>query len=113
MKKMKCPDCGREIVEVPLTLSEEELQNMQYAIDKRNTGNMAMSSDFLRNMVFDTDAQRTAYIKACLDEISEGNFLYNVQASKLRDRYRDELGKNPDEINDFVINNGKLYRHIN
>lgn len=109
---MKCPDCGKEIVEVPLVLSEEELLNMQYAIDKRKTGNLAISSEFMKGLSFDSDSQRIAYIKACLDEIAEGNFLYNVQVLNLRKRCINELGKKPEEINDFVVNEGKLYMHI-
>lgn len=110
---MKCPDCGREIVEVPLSLSEEELLNIQYALDKRATGNMAMSSDVIKGMTFDTDAQRISYIKACLDEVAEGNFLYNAAIFKLKERYLKEENSLPVDFSDIVISEGKLYRHVN
>lgn len=110
---MICPDCGKELVEIPLALSEEELLNFQFAVDKMNVGRLTMSQNFLKGVTFKNRAEKTTFIKACLDEIAEGNFLYNIEVMNIRKRYEQELGKDSSELTNLSVQNGKLYKHKN
>ena len=102
---MNCPDCGKELEKLNIKLTSEELKNMQFAISKQNTGNMAKSPEVLNQYNFNAE-EKAAYIKACLDIISEGVFLYNEWEAAIREKY------NFWEQCEISVINGELYKHI-
>lgn len=104
---MICPDCGRELVKLNIKLTPEELRNMQFAISKQNVGNSAKSLEMLNSMGFSSPEEKQNYIKACLDEVSEGVYLYSVWETALRTKY------NFWEPCEISVINGEVYKHIN
>lgn len=103
---MICPNCGKELVKMDITLTPEEIRNMQFAISKQNVGNSAKSPEVIESYGFTSSEEKQAYIKACLDEVSEGVYLYNTWETALRTKY------NFWEPCELSVINGELYKHI-
>ena len=67
---MICPNCGRELEKMNITLTPEELKDMQRAVSKQNVGNSAKSPEVIEAYGFTSPEEKQAYIKACLEEVS-------------------------------------------
>lgn len=103
---MICPNCGRELEKMNITLTPEELKDMQRAVSKQNVGNSAKSPEVIESYGFTSPEEKQAYIKACLEEVSEGTYLYSVWETALRTKY------NFWEPCELSVINGEVYKHV-
>lgn len=103
---MICPNCGKELVKVDIKLTPEEIKNVQFALSKQNVGNSAKSPEVIESYGFTSSEEKQAYIKACLDEVSEGVYLYSTWETALRTKH------NFWEPCELSVINGELYKHI-
>lgn len=92
---MVCPDCGKELKEL-FRLTEQESDNLQYAINRESLGNVVLNPKNLSKHDFKSTQELYSYIKNSLNILSEGLFLkenwkYNIKVNHNYDKNCDDI----------------------
>lgn len=102
--KMKCNECGRELIRLPFTLDDSEIADLELAMTKINASTVALKPDVVASYNLEDDKRLYAYFKAAFDELCEGRFLYTLWERCVRRNHSYEDG-------DLVVINGECFRH--
>lgn len=101
---MKCNSCGKELVDLGIQLTNDEMIDFELAYTKESNARMALKPDiFIKLDLHDVDLY--SYIKANTDLLAESIFLQKVALNKLIEKH------NLNKKDNVIVYEGKMYLH--
>ena len=99
---MNCFTCGKPLQELDIQLTDEEVEDKLFIVNKEEVCHHALRKDAV-NLTEFRDGQVYEYYKAAFDGLAEVRFLTVMWDKKVREKYN--------LVGDFDFINGKLYTY--